>query len=198
MIGLWTNTSGRAAQTWRRARTTGAAAAVLMLTTAASADTTVNCTRNPAALQPALAAARPGDTLRIEGRCVGTYIIDKSVTLDGKTNAVIDGNGQGPVLRIVAGVNVVLDRIVVTGGASLAPAAVGGIANAGHLQVRRSQVTGNTAVGEVRATGVSIRGRSRPPRYRSTVPLSPTTVPPPSPAVPPSSSAAFATTDWSP
>jgi hypothetical protein len=119
----------------------------------ASADIAVNCRSNPGALQTALAAAPPGETLRVEGTCRGVYTIDKNLTLSGKADATLDGSGQGPVLRIVAGVRVVVDSLVITGGASAAPVAVGGIANAGHLEVRRSKVIGNTAVGEIRATG---------------------------------------------
>lgn len=129
------------------------AVAALLATDVASADTDVNCGRDRGALHSAISAASSGDTLRIEGTCLGTYTINKSLTLMGKTNAALDGNGRGPVLTIVAGVHVVLDTLIVKGGAAMAPVAVGGISNSGHLQLRQSKVVGNTAVGETRAAG---------------------------------------------
>jgi hypothetical protein len=138
-----------------------AAVVSLGATGAASTATVVDCATNPGALQAALAAAAPGGTLRVKGTCLGTYIINKDVTLVGRADATLDGNGSGPVVTIVAGVQVVLDHLVVRGGRSIASVAVGGIANSGHLQLRRSQVLGNTARGEVFATaGISSRPAS--------------------------------------
>jgi len=134
--------------------TTGLAAALsLWSANPAAADTVVDCTRNPEALHAALASAWPGDTLQIAGRCRGTYTLETSLTLIGNGSAVIDGKGKGPVLTIVAGVRVILDQLVVTGGASVAPTAVGGIANSGDLQVIRSTIIGNAATGGAVATG---------------------------------------------
>jgi hypothetical protein len=134
--------------------TTGLAAALsLWSANPAAADTVVNCTANPAALQAALANAQLGGTLQISGRCRGTYTIETSLKLIGTGTAVLDGKGRGPVLTIVAGVRVVLDQLVVTGGASVAPTAVGGIANSGDLQVMRSTIIGNSATGGAVAIG---------------------------------------------
>ena len=129
--------------------------AVISLSAAhvASAATSVNCTSNPGALHAALVAAAPGDTLQIEGTCPGTYILEKNLTLTGKADAAIDGHGNGPVLTVVAGVHVVLDGLIVKGGASTASFAVGGISNSGDLRMTRSRVTGNAARGVDRATG---------------------------------------------
>jgi len=134
--------------------TTGLAAALsLWSANPAAADTVVNCTANPGALRAALANAQFGDTLQIAGRCRGTYTLETSLTLTGTGTAVLDGTGRGTVLTIVAGVRVVLNQLVVTGGASVAPTAVGGIANSGDLQVIRSTIIGNTATGGAVATG---------------------------------------------
>ena len=130
-----------------------AAALSLWYANPASADTVVSCLLNPDALHAALASAEPGDRLLIAGRCRGTYTLEKSLTLTGLLGAVLDGKGKGPVLTIVAGVRVVLDQLVVTGGASVAPIAVGGIANSGDLQVIRSTIIGNIATGSAAATG---------------------------------------------
>ena len=130
----------------------GLVAVISLPAAPAAADTVVRCTGNPSALQPALAAASAGDTLRIEGTCRGTFVVDRNLTLSGKDNATLDGNGAGPVLSIGAGTRVVVETLTVTGGVSSAPVAVGGIANAGRLEMRRSTVKGNVATGEVRAT----------------------------------------------
>jgi hypothetical protein len=133
---------------------TGLAAALsLWSANPAAADTVVNCILNPEALHGALASAEPDDTLYIAGKCRGTYTLEKSLTLTGIVSAVLDGKGKGPVLTIVAGVRVVLDQLVVTGGASVAPTAVGGIANSGDLQIIRSTIIGNVATGSAVATG---------------------------------------------
>jgi hypothetical protein len=127
--------------------------AVIWLTARASAETVVRCASNPAALQPALAAAPAGETVRIEGTCRGTFVVDRNLTLSGRDDATLDGNGTGPVLTVAAGSHVVVENLIVTGGVSSAPVAVGGIANAGRLELRRSTVRSNAATGESRATG---------------------------------------------
>jgi hypothetical protein len=130
-----------------------ACAAALLSGNSTSAQTIVNCAANPGALAAELAAATPGSTLTIAGTCRGVYTIDRSLTLVGKSGAVIDGGGMGTVLSIVAGVHVTIDTLIITGGASGATDAVGGIANSGGLQIRRSTVTGNAARGVNSATG---------------------------------------------
>jgi hypothetical protein len=148
--------------TRRKSENRAAAVSTVLTTflwaTTASAATTVDCTKNPGALASALTAAAPGDMLQIEGTCRGTYTIERSVTLSGMSNAVVDGNGYGPVLTIVAGIHVVLENLIVTGGASLAPVAVGGIVNNGDLQINRSKVMGNRATGVSLATGGIVSG----------------------------------------
>lgn len=54
-------------------------------------------------LQSAIAAARPGDTLRIpSGTYTGSLLVNKRLTLVGIQNAVIRGDGKGSVITIVA------------------------------------------------------------------------------------------------
>lgn len=113
---------------------------------------TVDCDRGPT-LQPLIAALPAGSVLTIKGRCIGTVVIDKDLTLAGGNGAVLDGNGNGPVLTVLAGAYVVVDNLVITGGAANAATAVGGIANAGHLTLIRSRVNGNTAIGSALAIG---------------------------------------------
>jgi nitrous oxidase accessory protein NosD len=54
------------------------------------------------ALSTALAAARPGDVLRVSGAHRGNFTIETSLTLSGTGAAALDGGGSGTVLRIVA------------------------------------------------------------------------------------------------
>lgn len=55
-----------------------------------------------AALQGAIATARPGDVLQLAAGSYGPAVIDKSLTLDGQGLAVIDGGGRGTVLTVTA------------------------------------------------------------------------------------------------
>lgn len=51
----------------------------------------------------ALAAARPGDTVRVgAGVYLGGFVVDRSVTLIGERGAVLDGEGRGTVVTIAA------------------------------------------------------------------------------------------------
>ncbi|MEW5740982.1 MAG: right-handed parallel beta-helix repeat-containing protein [Myxococcota bacterium] len=79
-------------------------------------------------LPAALAAAKPGDTLRIPaGRYPVNLIIDKSITLLGVGQVVLDGTHRGSVLRIQApGGAVTLSALMLVGGA--ADEAGGGVA----------------------------------------------------------------------
>ena len=123
---------------------------------AAAATVTVDCTANPAALQPAINAAAPGDTLRVIGTCIGPFTINQDLNVIGRRNAVLDGNNAGNSPAVLVNNSVVaLDRLTVTNG-NAAPA--GGIFNnGGTITMNRSSVTDNTsgfAGGGIMNTGV--------------------------------------------
>lgn len=69
-------------------------------------------------LQAALAAARPGDTLRIPaGRYAVNLFIDRPVTLLGVGQVVLDGSHRGSVVRVECGLGVVrLAGLTLVGG----------------------------------------------------------------------------------
>lgn len=63
-----------------------------------------------------IVAADVGATLQVRGTCVGNFVIDKTLTLEGPASrATLDGNGTGTTLRIDSGI-VRLVRLIVTGG----------------------------------------------------------------------------------
>jgi hypothetical protein len=105
----------------------------------------VSCNADPAALGLAIAGATAGDTLVVEGTCLGTVTIDKDLTLEGSGNATLDGNGSGPVVAVRSGVTATLEKLTVTGGVGSGPVAIGGIDNEGDLTLRKTTVSGNTA-----------------------------------------------------
>ena len=79
---------------------------LLLLVSAAPAvaahQNQVDCKRDPGALAPAITAANPGAMLVIVGTCVGNFVIDKDLTLDGHGgNARLDARGSGTVLLIL-------------------------------------------------------------------------------------------------
>jgi nitrous oxidase accessory protein len=78
-------------------------------------------------LQQAIAAAAPGDVLRLApGLHRGRVVIDKPLTLEGEDGAVVDGGGAGQVIR-VAVPDVVVRRLVVRGSGRDLPARDAGI-----------------------------------------------------------------------
>ncbi len=67
-----------------------------------------------ATLDAALAAARDGDTIEVHGGVYPAVVVDKSVSLIGLDQPVIDGGGQGTVVRLAAP-NTLLQGFVVRG-----------------------------------------------------------------------------------
>jgi nitrous oxidase accessory protein len=55
------------------------------------------------ALAQAIAAATPGDVLRLQpGVHLGPVVVDKSLTIEGEPGAVVDGRGQGSTIKVTA------------------------------------------------------------------------------------------------
>ena len=75
---------------------------VLILSAAPLQAETVMVSPGEAALRNAIAAARPGDVLRLTAGSYGPAVIDKPVTVEGQGQAVIDGGGKGSVLTVTA------------------------------------------------------------------------------------------------
>ncbi len=100
----------------------------------------------PGTLQQAIAGAAPGDALLLApGRYLGAITIDRSLTLRGSDEAVIDGLGQGTVVTIAAP-DVTLEGVTVTGsglnGQEL-DAGVKILKGADRALVRDNRVLGN-------------------------------------------------------
>jgi len=94
-------------------------------------------------IQPAVAAAQLGDTVFIgSGTYRETVTIDKSLTLRGvgPKVAIIDGNGQGPVITVRPGVGATISGLSVIGGRAASGA---GIYNSGALNLSDCEVSGN-------------------------------------------------------
>jgi len=124
----------------------------------AAATTSVDCTADSDALQPAINAAAPGDTLNVTGTCVGNFVIDHDLTLQG--TGTLNGNGSGSVVRVIpANANpweliVTIVDLTITNGGGGDVAGVpcgglltgGGIINYGTLTLAgTTKVVGNTA-----------------------------------------------------
>jgi hypothetical protein len=110
----------------------------------ANAATTiaVDCTANPSALANALAIASNGDTLAIQGTCVGVFDLAQSLTLIGSGGATLDAQGAGTVLTIESGQTEAVTHLRITGGSGL----VAGIRNkGGTLTLTNSTVDANNA-----------------------------------------------------
>ena len=96
-------------------------------------------------LQAAIDAASPGDTIDVQGRCVGHFTVAKSLTLMGP--AILDGNHAGTTLT-VAGGTVVISRLTITNGTANGSGALGnggGISDHASLILVRSAVSGGEA-----------------------------------------------------
>jgi nitrous oxidase accessory protein len=117
----------------------------------------------------ALAAARPGDTVRVAaGVYLGGLVVDRSVVLLGERGAVLDGEGRGTVVMVAADSVVLRGFVIRESGRSLDrdEAAVKVVRSAGSmvlenriedalhgiylLEARGTVVAGNEIVGDRR------------------------------------------------
>jgi len=81
----------------------------------------LNVTPGGDTLARAIAAAAPGDTLRLRpGRYRGAVTLDRAISLIGAPGTIIDGGGKGRVLTIAAPGVTVRGLTIVNSGASLA------------------------------------------------------------------------------
>jgi hypothetical protein len=119
-------------------------------------------------LQAAVNAAHPGDKIAVAGVCVGSFTIDRNLTLVGRkipdgAKPVLHGQrGSGHVVRVAA--RVTLTNLKVTGGVAntggVRSGDTGGgirVAPAGVLTLTRSRVSGNRAA--YRGGGIANYGR---------------------------------------
>jgi hypothetical protein len=107
------------------------------------------CCTGPATLNAALGPGGPA-TIQLCPRTtyLGTFNIGRNVTIlgAGPISSILNGGGNGPVVRIEAGVTqAVLSSLGITNGRS--PAG-GGIDNRGTLSVVNAAITGNAATGQ--------------------------------------------------
>ena len=108
----------------------------------------------PGALVVALAAAQPGDVLRLSAiRYDGPVVIDRAVTIQGVAGSVIVGPGTGTVVRLIAP-DVRLENVAVEGSGKQLDQLDAGIAIADTAD--RAQIIGNSLTGNL--IGIDIQG----------------------------------------
>jgi hypothetical protein len=154
-------------------------------------------------LQAAVDAAQPGSTLMVRGTCVGDTVVDKSLTITGKRNAVLDGGAVGTVLTVDAAASVTVSNLTVTNGSAGLDNG-GGISNFGTLTVQRATISDNFTGGVgggIANEGTLVVDRSTisgkvgiSPRAASTRPGPPPSCAATSPTIAPVISAAASTT----
>ena len=89
-----------------------------LLPSAAVAQTPVSC-GSPAALQSAVDAALPGDTLLVSGVCNENVVVGADtfrVTLDGQGTATINGPDATVATVLVVGKGITIRGFTITGG----------------------------------------------------------------------------------
>ncbi|HEY9052195.1 MAG TPA: nitrous oxide reductase family maturation protein NosD, partial [Gammaproteobacteria bacterium] len=77
-------------------------------------------TPNGPSLQHMIAQAAPGDVIEISGgNYAGNFIVDKPLTLQGRENAILDGEGNGDVIRVRAEDVIIRDLTIKNAGRNL-------------------------------------------------------------------------------
>jgi hypothetical protein len=128
--------------------------AVFLASPAGAATTSVDCAHT--ALQPAIDAADPGDTLVVVGSCSGNFVVDKDLVLEG--TGTLDGADVGTTLTVRAG-TVEVAGLTITNGRSLDQDLGGGITNDATLILRgTASVSGNTDTGIMNWGTLTLRG----------------------------------------
>jgi predicted outer membrane repeat protein len=147
-LGVWSlhaTGGGRMRRAWLGLGVFGVCAVMLMAGGSpafAATETPVDCGAG-ADLQAAIDAAPRGAVLGVSGTCLGSFTIQRTITLRGVSSAVLDGQGLGTTVTISNG-NVHLSHLAVTGGnADYSAGFGGGIYNAGRLTLVRTTVTNN-------------------------------------------------------
>lgn len=94
----------------------------------------------------AIAEASAGDILKLEGKFVGTFVIEQTLTLNGSHDATLDGGNAGPVVVVAgAGTAVNLRHLTIKHGLGEDG---GGIVNEGSaLYLNDVEIHHNIAVG---------------------------------------------------
>jgi hypothetical protein len=123
---------------------------VLAGVNAAPSIVSVNCATQ--SLQTAINGATAGATLAVSGTCVGQFTVSKSLTIEGKPKATLDGNLAGTTLLITGSPTVRLQSVTIERGIA---ADGGGIAALDGATVTLDQVTvtGNKASDDNDAEG---------------------------------------------
>lgn len=95
-------------------------------------------------LNLAIVAANPGNTIRIDGTFVGNFSINKSLTLIGGEDAVLDGNHSGTTLYVGNVISNLVEviNIKIQNGNGING---GGIANSASLTLRHVELVDNFA-----------------------------------------------------
>ncbi len=147
VLALGTGTAAAAGSTWYVAPG-GAAGAPCGATKAAPCGS----------INVAIGEASPGGTIKIAagtytaGTAANLVVVSKNLTLTGAGAAttVLNGNQQGTVLTVNAGVTATLTGVTIEGGTGTAmtiqstpSVAGGGVLNEGTLTMRHDTVTGN-------------------------------------------------------
>jgi hypothetical protein len=133
--------------------------AVLVVPAASAIVVNVNCNSDP--LQPAIAAAPAGSTLKIKGTCHGNFQIQKNLTLAGNPTATLDGDGANSTVRISGFKDVHLNHLVITGGVADDGGGInvrgGGALTLDHVVVRGNSANGGTFPGSASGGGLFVK-----------------------------------------
>jgi hypothetical protein len=94
----------------------------------------------------AIAAANPGDTLKLKGTFTGNFVIAQSLTLIGHHHATLDGNQSGTVLIVTGNATVVnLEHLTFQNGLSTTNPGGGIFNNAVTINLKHVEILHNIA-----------------------------------------------------